>query len=282
MNYRHLYHAGNFADVVKHLVLTLMLQALARKESPYVYFETHAGTGRYDLAHDAARKTAEYRDGIGRLWTADDLPPACAPYRDAARAINADGRLRFYPGSPRIAQTLLRPQDRMVLAELHPGECERLKGEFAHTPRVAVHYQDGLVALKGWVPPPERRGLVLIDPPYERDSEWDNVGAALEQALARWATGVYAVWYPLKAHSPLARLTRHLKSLSADKVLSLVFELYPRDTPFKLNGCGMIIVNPPWRLDTELKPVLSWLAERLRQTPSGVARVSSGLPAGER
>ena len=282
MNYRHLYHAGNFADVVKHLVLTSLLQALARKESPYVYFDTHAGTGRYDLTHDAARKTGEYRDGIGRLWTANDLPPAAAAYRDTVRAMNADGRLRFYPGSPRIAHGQLRADDRMVLAELHPGEYERLKGEFTHTSRVAVHYQDGLVALKGWVPPPERRGLVLIDPPYERDSEWDDVGAALEQALVRWATGVYVVWYPIKARAPLARLTRHLKSLPPDKVLSLVFELYPHDTPFKLNGCGMIIVNPPWQLDTELKPLLSWLAERLRQAPSAAARVSPGLPLGNR
>lgn len=278
MNYRHLFHAGNFADVFKHLVLTLLLQALARKESPFVYFDTHAGTGRYDLVHGAARKTGEYRDGIGRLWSAPDLPPACAVYRDAVRAMNPDGRLRFYPGSPRIAHALLRPQDRIVLAELHPVECERLKNEFAGVPRVAVHCQDGFMALKGWAPPVERRGLVLVDPPYERDEEWNEAGAAVAQAWQKWAGGVYALWYPLKARSPLARMTRHLARLPADKVLSLEFTLQPRDTPFKLNGCGMVVVNPPWQLDTQLKPMLTWLADRLRQTPSSAARIEWGTP----
>lgn len=279
MNYRHLFHAGNFADVFKHLVLTLLLRALARKESPFVYFDTHAGTGRYDLAHEAARRTGEYRDGIGRLWDANDLPPACVAYRDVVRAMNRNGRLRFYPGSPRIAHALLRPQDRMVLAELHPVECEWLKTEFAGVPRVAVHCQEGLLALKGWAPPVERRGLVLIDPPYERDEEWNAAGAAVAQALQRWAGGVYALWYPLKAKSPLARMTRHLAALPVDKVLSLEFMLHPRDTPFKLNGCGMIIVNPPWQLDSELELLLSWLADRLRQSPSSAARVGCGIPS---
>lgn len=278
MNYRHLYHAGNFADVFKHVALTMLLQALARKDAPYVYFDTHAGTGRYDLAHDAARKTAEYRDGIGRLWAAEDMPTACAPYRDTVRALNSDGRLRFYPGSAWIAHSLRRAHDRLVLAELHPGECERLKMEFARVPHVAVHYQDGLMALKGWVPPPERRGLVLIDPPYEQDHEWDQVGAAVEQAWDRWSTGMYAIWYPLKARSPLGRLTRHLKAPPADKVLTAEIQLYPRDTPFKLNGCGIIIINPPWQFDTQFQPVLTWLAERLRQTSSSTAHISWGLP----
>ena len=279
MNYRHLFHAGNFADVFKHLVLTLVLQALARKETPFVYFDTHAGTGRYDLLHDAARETGEYRDGIGRLWDAKNAPPACAAYREAVGALNPDGRLRFYPGSPRIAHALLRPQDRMLLAELHPVECERLKKEFAGVRRVAVHCQDGLLALKGWVPPVERRGLVLIDPPYERDEEWNDAGAAVVQALERWAGGVYALWYPIKAKSPLSRLTRHFARLPVDKVLSLEFTLQPRDTPFKLNGCGMFIVNPPWQLDTQLDPLLAWLADRLRQTPSSAARMGWGIPS---
>ena len=282
MNYRHLYHAGNFADVFKHIVLTLLLQALARKESPYAYFETHAGTGRYDLRHPAAAKTGEYRDGIGRLWAAPDLPDACAAYRDAVRALNGDGHLRFYPGSPRIAHTFLRPSDRMVLAELHPYECERLKGEFAHVPRAAVHCQDGLAALKGWVPPVERRGLVLIDPPYERDEEWEQVGAAVARAVTRWPTGVYALWYPIKAHSLLGRMTRPLASLPAEKLLSVTLHVYPPDTPFKLNGCGMMIVNPPWQLDTQLESLLPWLAERLRQASAAAGRVEQGLTPGNR
>lgn len=282
MNYRHLYHAGNFADVFKHIVLTLLLQALARKESPYVYFDTHAGSGRYDLAHEAAHKTGEYRDGIGRLWNATDAPPVLAKYLDAVRALNTNGRLRFYPGSPRIAQTLMRAQDRMVLAELHPYECDRLKGEFMHVPRVAVHCQDGLAALKGWVPPAERRGLVLIDPPYERDAEWQEVGVAVTQALRRWAGGVYAIWYPLKAKSPLPRMARALAAASIDKVITAELELHPRHAPFRLNGCGITIINAPWRIGDELRALLPWLVERLRQTPTSTGSVTTALPASNR
>src|SRR5581483_7405736 len=173
MNYRHGYHAGNFADVVKHLILTLLLKALAHKPAPWAYIDTHAGAGRYDLAAPEPLKTAEYRDGIGRLWAANDLPEECVDYLNLVRALNPDGALRYYPGSPWIAHALRRSHDRLVLAERQPQECARLKAVFARAERVSIHCADGVAGIKAWVPPAERRGVVLIDPPYERPAEWD-------------------------------------------------------------------------------------------------------------
>ena len=268
VNYRHLYHAGNFADVVKHVVLTLLLQAMARKDAPFVYIETHAGAGRYDLTHPLATKTAEWRDGIGAIWQAPDAPAAIVSYLDIVRAQNQTGALRWYPGSPRIASTLLRPQDRMVLAELHPEECERLRAEYTRVPRVQVQCQDGLAGLRAWLPPKERRGLVLIDPAYERETEWREVGQAMAAARRRFATGTYAIWYPIKARSLAGRLAKAFADLPAEKVLHIGFNRHPADAPLKLNGCGLWIVNPPWQLELPLQTALDWLVKQWGGRPA--------------
>lgn len=268
VNYRHLYHAGNFADVVKHVVLTLLLQAMARKDTPFVYIETHAGAGRYDLTHPLATKTGEWRDGIGAIWQAADAPAAIAPYLDIVRAQNPTGALRWYPGSPRIASALLRPQDRMVLAELHPEECQRLHAEYARVPRVQVQCQDGFAGLRAWLPPKERRGLVLIDPAYEREAEWREVGQAVTAARRRFATGTYAIWYPIKARSLAGRLTKAFADLPAEKVLHVGFNRYPPDAPLRLNGGGLWILNPPWQLDLPLQAALDWLVKQWGGPPA--------------
>lgn len=277
MNYRHIYHAGNFADVFKHLILTLLLKALARKDAPFVYIDTHAGAGRYDLHAPEARKTAEYHDGIGRLWGADNVPAECADYLEIVRALNPDGVLRHYPGSPWIAHALRRGQDRLVLAECEPQECRRLETIFAPASRVSIDGGDGLARLKAWLPPGERRGLVFVDPAYERDAEWDEVAAALGFAYRRWPRGSYAVWYPIKARAPATRFMSALAAAGFDQILRAELTVQAPDTPFRLNGCGVVMFNPPWRVGEGLEPLLGWLAERLRRGALAGARVEAGF-----
>jgi 23S rRNA (adenine2030-N6)-methyltransferase len=276
MNYRHLYHAGNFADVFKHAVLVRLLQALKRKPKGFAYVETHAGGGRFDLHAADAQKTGEYRDGIARLWT--DPLDGHEDYLAAVRAQNPGGQLRYYPGSPRIARSLLRTQDRMRLAEQLPAECARLQTEFVHDAQVSVSCADGYAALKAWLPPPERRGIVFVDPPYERNDEWERVAEAVATAVTRWPQGVYAVWYPLKPGAPVARLKSALVTAGLRNILAVEFLVWPADTPFRLNGCGMLILNPPWQIDAELRSLLEPLARRLKQGPATAWTVAWLVP----
>ncbi len=264
MNYRHIFHAGNFADVFKHAILTLLLKALHAKDKPFVYLETHAGSGRYDLESEAARKTNEARAGIGRLWPQREKFPELVDYFSAVQALNRGGSPRFYPGSPQLARTLLRAQDRMLLFELVPEECARLRDEFAHEPQVQIFCQDGYAGLKAQLPPRERRGLVLIDPPYEAGGEFAQAFEALKLAHARWATGIFALWYPVKERAPVARMYRALEASGIRKVLCAELMLYPEDTAFRLNGSGLIVVNPPWKLDENLRDLLPRLLRVLQ------------------
>lgn len=273
MNYRHLFHAGNFADVFKHLILVRLLAALKRKDTAFAYLETHAGKGRYDLRAPDALKTAEYRDGIARLWR-EPLDVDIEDYLAIVRAHNRGDELRYYPGSPHIARALLRAQDRMRLAEQEPEECAQLQAEFTGDRQASVACTDGYSALKGWLPPPERRGLVLIDPPYERADEWDRLRAALIFAAQRWPQGCYAVWYPLKASAPLARFKSKLVAAGLRKLLVAELSVWPAATPFRLNGCGMLLLNPPWQIDSELKALLGPLAQRLQQGPASAVAVN--------
>src|SRR5262245_20192966 len=195
--YRHLFHAGNFADVFKHALFTRLLVLLERKDKPLFYLDTHAGIGLYDLSHPWAQKLAEFREGVERLWARTDLPALLGPYVDAVRADNPDGRLRRYPGSPRIAQRLLRDTDRIVLTELNLDDCKQLAELFAHDRRAVVEHADGYQALKAHLPPRERRGLILVDSSFDRPREFERLTQALSMAHRRFATGVFAFWYPL-------------------------------------------------------------------------------------
>ncbi len=263
LSYRHSFHAGNFADVLKHSVLALLLEGLRRKEAPFCYLETHAGVGRYDLHGAAAQKTGEWREGVAHLWSAAEPPQAAAPYLDAVRALNDDGTLRFYPGSPRIARHLLRPQDRMVLMELHPADLPLLQQEFAGDRRVAVRHQDGFTGLKALLPPKEKRGLVLIDPSYEVKDEFDRVVEVLLQSHRRWPTGIYALWYPILNRASIDRLHRRLRDSGIRRILYAELSLRPDDAPFGMNGSGMLIINPPWQLDQQLTHLLPWLWQQI-------------------
>lgn len=263
MNYRHLFHAGNFADVFKHVVLTLLLRSLQRKDSPFCYFDTHAGAGRYDLASPAAQRNGEFRNGIGRLWDMKSNPGGLADYLAAVHALNPDGRLRFYPGSPLIARQLLRDRDRMVLCERHPEEYAHLKAEFAGDRRVAVHERDGYEAMNALLPPKERRGLVLLDPPYEQVDEFEQIVSGLDAAGRRWSTGIYGVWYPIKDRAAVTRFHTGLRATRWRKVLNAELTLFPEDTDLRLNGCGLAVINPPWGFDGALEGLLPELRQRL-------------------
>jgi 23S rRNA (adenine2030-N6)-methyltransferase len=254
MNYRHAFHAGNVADVLKHAVLTLVIGHLKRKETPFFILDTHAGIGAYDLQADEARRTGEWRDGIGRVLAAPDPPPDLAPYLAAARA--EPGR---YPGSPALARGLMRPGDRLALVELHAEDFGRLRGLFSGDRQVAIRHEDGYKALKSLLPPPERRGLVLIDPPYEVADEWDRLLAGLRQGLARWRTGTYLLWYPIKAGGADERFRADLMMADLPPTLAVELIIRPRDAT-GLAGSGLAVVNPPWMLEEQLGRMLPWLA----------------------
>jgi 23S rRNA (adenine2030-N6)-methyltransferase len=276
--YRHLFHAGNFADVFKHALLARLLIALGEKDKPYCYLDTHAGTGRYDLRHAWAEKAREYANGIGRIWDRTDAPELLAPYLSAVRAENPDGRLRFYPGSPRVARRLLRPVDRMILTELNKRDCADLASLFAADSRVQVVCQDGYQALKAYLPPKERRGLVLLDSSFDRAGEFARITEALAALTRRWATGVYAVWYPLMEPAAMRRFEREVIESGIRKILKLELTVAPESWTPTMRGCGMLIVNPPWKLDAVAKPLLAWLADTLAQSGSGGSSVRWLVP----
>ena len=273
LSYRHAFHAGNFADVFKHVLLVQLIRALRRKDKPFCVFDTHAGAGCYDLNAPPAQKNCEFAGGIGRLWTQTGLSSELADYVARVRAFNPDGPLRVYPGSPRIARALLRPGDRLTLTELHPTEHAALQTEFAGDRQVAVHHQDGYAALRALLPPPERRGLVLVDPAYELKIEFDRLTEAVRVIHRRWANGIIALWYPILDRAPSLRWQRTLQTLAIPAMLCVELGLYPYDGPPGLHGCGMILINPPWQLDETLDRLLPELLQCLRVGDHGQTRL---------
>jgi 23S rRNA (adenine2030-N6)-methyltransferase len=276
--YRHLFHAGNAADVFKHVLLARLMLALGKKEKPFFYLDTHAGTGRYDLSHPWARKNLEFENGIERIWHRSDLPAALKPYLQAVRAENANGKLRWYPGSPRIALRFMRTGDRMVLAELNREDFAALKELFGCERRVHPHLMDGYQALKAFLPPSERRGLVLLDSSFDRAGEFSRIVEALAGAHRRWATGSYATWYPLIERSALLAFERKVIATGMRKILKLELALNPDDWTLTARGSGMLVVNPPWGFDAEAKPLLDWLWRALSLQNEGRASVEWLVP----
>ncbi|MCL4800146.1 MAG: 23S rRNA (adenine(2030)-N(6))-methyltransferase RlmJ [Burkholderiales bacterium] len=283
LSYRHLFHAGNFADVFKHALLVRLLAALARKEKPFCYLDTHAGTGRYDLEHAWAQKAREFEHGIARVWQRADAPAALAEYLALVRAENPDGVLRRYPGSPCIARRMLRPGDRMVLTELNRSDFAELAERFAGDRQVQVRRMDGYEALGAFLPPPEHRGLVLIDSAFDRAGEFARIAAALAGAHRRWATGTYAVWYPIVEPPAVRRFEREVAETGIRRILQLALEVAPERGAGALpagwmHGCGMLVVNPPWRLDEEAGPLLDWLRAALGRNGHGAGAVRWLVP----
>ncbi|MFA7292549.1 MAG: 23S rRNA (adenine(2030)-N(6))-methyltransferase RlmJ [Rhodocyclaceae bacterium] len=268
LSYRHAYHAGNHADVLKHLVLVQLIDHLKQKEKPFWFVDTHAGAGLYGLDVGHATKLAEHEGGISRLWDRSDLPPAVAAYVDQIRPINPKGTLTAYPGSPWIAWQLLRPEDRLRLFELHTTDIKLLADNFhAAGRRAMVTHGDGFAGLKALLPPPPRRALVLIDPAYEMAAEYRTVVKTLEVALERFAIGTYAVWYPILAKPEAKALPEKLKALASQsgKPWLNVTLTVRKQAPgtFGMPGSGMFIINPPWTLEKTLREVMPWLVEVL-------------------
>jgi len=264
LSYRHAFHAGNHADVLKHCILVQLLRYMNQKDKPYWVIDTHAGAGRYLLDSAHATKTAEFAAGIGRLWQRNDLPPALADYVAQVRAMNSDGRLRHYPGSPWLAYELMRPDDRLRLFELHSTDCRLLEKTFAKAgTRVTVSQADGFMEFKSTLPPPPRRGLMLIDPAYEDKRDYLRVIAALKEGLSRFATGTFAVWYPQLQRGDARQLPEKLKKLPVKWLNAILTVRSPAADGFGMHGSGLFIVNPPWTLADALAETLPFLADAL-------------------
>ncbi|HLF96706.1 MAG TPA: 23S rRNA (adenine(2030)-N(6))-methyltransferase RlmJ [Methylococcaceae bacterium] len=274
LSYRHSFHAGNFADVLKHAVLVLLLEALQRKDKPFFYLDTHAGAGRYDLNAPAAQKNREFADGIERILSRSDAPPELAGYLAAVRSSQGQGRrLRHYPGSPYIARRHLRPGDRMALTELHPSDFAALRGLFAGDRQVQVENEDGYQAVKALLPPRERRGLVLFDPAFERREENTRLLEALQNAHRRWASGTFALWLPIQSSDTHAAFLRRVRATGIANILQAELTIAPESPLLGLCGTAMLVVNPPWKLDEQLNRLLPWLWQALSRHGLGGWRV---------
>ena len=284
MNYRHGFHAGNFADVIKHIVLVRVLVHLQDKPAAFRVIDSHAGAGLYDLTSDEAQRGGEWLTGIARVMQArfsQTTLPLLAPYLDIVRAFNPQTELKAYPGSPLIARALLRPQDRLTACEVEPAARKRLIDALRRDIQARVVDLDGWVALPAFVPPNERRGLVLIDPPYEAKDEFERIAAGFAAAFAKWPTGSYLLWYPAKSRRATDHLARHVARLAGTGAspatsLRLEFSVAPQAADAGLTSAGLLLVNPPWRLATELKAILPELEKPLGV--GGAARFRLEVP----
>ncbi len=267
MNYRHIYHAGNFADVFKHIVLILTADYLRKKDKPFFALDTHAGLGKYDLYSEQALKTGEAAQGVARLYGTDHkkLPPLIRRYFSFFPRYNRDRDLRTYPGSPLILRDTLREQDRLVANELHPDDYKALRNTLGGDDRIRVIQEDAYQTLKAMLPPPERRGLVLIDPPFEARNEFETMVTGLEEAHRRWATGIYLLWYPIKDRAAVDTFHQAVKDLAIPDCKALDFILNEPKEEGGLFGCGLLTVNAPWTLTDDLNAVMPWLIENLTQ-----------------
>jgi 23S rRNA (adenine2030-N6)-methyltransferase len=271
LNYRHAFHAGNFADCMKHALLVWMLRALARKPAGFMVLDTHAGIGRYDLGGAEAERTGEWRGGIGRLLAARDaglaMPEGIGDY---LRLID---RLGLYPGSPALIRALLRPEDRLVCCELHPEDHAGLRGLMRGEAQVSTHLRDGYEAMRAFLPPPERRALVIIDPPYETPDEFARLTEALRQGCSKFPSGIFAAWYPIKHRAPARAFHAAVAASGIRDVVAVELLLREPIDPERLNGCGLLVVNPPWRFMEEAAPTLASLAAVFAEGEGGVRLV---------
>ncbi|GGC17907.1 ribosomal RNA large subunit methyltransferase J [Oxalicibacterium flavum] len=294
-SYRHGFHAGNHADVLKHLVLIQLLKYLNQKDAPYMMIDTHAGAGVYALDSEYATKNAEFETGIAPLWERDDLPPAVADYVGLVKSLNPSGKMRHYPGSPYCAEQVLREQDRLRLFELHPADSKLLADNFrkleahaaaqgqrptARGKRVMIERSDGFAALKALLPPPSRRALVLIDPPYEDKGDYRAVVDAVSDSLRRFATGVYAIWYPALNRNESRQMPERLKKLPSNGWLNVTLSISsPSPDGFGLRSSGMFIHNPPWTLEATLREVMPYLVDVLGRDGGASFTIEEGRTA---
>ena len=276
MNYRHAYHAGNHADVLKHAVLARLMEHLKKKDKPFRVIDAHAGIGLYDLAGLEAGKTGEWEGGIGKLAEPfnAEIEALLAPYRAVIAALNPDGGLRYYPGSPELSLRLMRPNDRLIANELHPQDAVALERQYLHDPRCDVTAMDAETCLKAKLPPPERRGVILVDPPYELKTEAEKTVRMLEQGVRRFAQGVFVVWYPMKADQTAETVLTGAREIDLPGTLKVQMRVREAFKGGGLAGSGLVILNAPWKLDAELRQLVPALAQRLGIGSWGQAEVS--------
>jgi 23S rRNA (adenine2030-N6)-methyltransferase len=280
LSYRHAFHAGNHADVLKHLVLTLCLRHMNAKDKPWFLLDTHAGAGLYALDSESAKKTAEYVDGIARLWNRSDLPAPLLPYLEAIQACNGGSKLRLYPGSPWLAAHFAREADGLRFCELHSTDFALLRREFKDAGRrTKVEQADGFQAMKAALPPPSRRGLVLIDPSYEIKADYLRVIEALKDGIKRFATGTYLVWLPFLPSIEARAFPDKLKKLPADWLLASLAVRGPSTKGRGMHGSAMFVINPPWTLNGDLELCLPWLAKMLAQDGQAASSVTGSTSA---
>jgi len=287
MNYRHHYHAGNFADVWKHVLVVHLVAAMQRKEKGFLYLDTHAGRGAYDLESasrgDSLARAPEWPDGIGRLQEQAGLSELVNGYLglvqdfDRRQGGAVDGP-RHYPGSPVLVQAMIRPQDRMVVCEKQEDECAQLSEQMARGFRCSVQATDGYRAVKAMLPPPEKRALVLIDPPFESPKEFGDIANALKQGLRRLPATVFAIWYPITDRARVNTFFREIEGVELPPTVAIELTVAGEEAPMKMRGCGLLVVNPPWKLQEETEAALAQLAKLLAQASGGRSRFTWLVP----
>ena len=272
--YRHAFHAGNHADVLKHCVLQQILLYMNQKNKPYWVIDTHAGAGMYSLASDYANTKSEYLDGVARLWECDDLPPVLNDYMSLIQLCNNKGDWTLYPGSPEVIRRTIRADDRMRLFELHPTDFEILEENFERDRQAKLFKSDGFASLKALLPPPTRRAVIFMDPPYEIKSDYPKVVDALQEGLSRFAEGVYVVWYPILTRGDHIRMIESLRKLS-EKTLNIAMTVQePDEKGFGMLGSGLFVINPPWTLKDTMQDIMPYLVEKLAQYPGASYDIS--------
>jgi len=279
LSYRHAFHAGNHADVLKHLVLVRLLRHFLQKDKAFWVIDSHAGAGRYDLDHGYATRLAEYAEGIGRLWAHQNLPPALADYVELVRRFNRGGALTAYPGSPAFAAELLRPGDQLRLFERHSTDSALLQANFGGDKRIHIRAGDGFAGLKSVLPPAPRRGLILIDPSYETRDDYTKVVVALKDSLARFATGTYLIWYPRLARPEARQLPERLRRLPLQSWLDASLDVRtPSADGVGMHGSGLFVINPPWTLPGDLETCLPVLVAALGQDSGASFQLDRHIP----
>ena len=269
LSYRHSYHAGNHADVLKHCVLTLCIDSLSEKEKPFLYLDTHSGAGRYLLQSEHAEKTGEYLDGINKIWNKADMPACLQSYLSVLKYYNRGENLKYYPGSPLIAKQLLREQDRLSLTEIHSSDYPLLRQEFNKDKRANVLREDGFAQLKSKLPPISRRGIILIDPSYEIKDDYLKVVSGLQDGYKRFATGVYLIWYPVVLRSQTQKMINAIVDTGIKHILQIELGVKPDNIHKGMTASGMIVINPPWKLAEQMNTVLPWLQNYIDPTRQG-------------
>ena len=278
LSYRHSYHAGNHADVLKHIVLTLCINSLKEKEKPFLYLDTHSGAGRYLLQSEHSEKTGEYLSGINLIWQQSETPELLNTYLSVLKRYNPFDNLKYYLGSPLIAKQLLREQDKINLTELHPSDYPLLRQEFSKDKRARVLREDGFSQLKSKLPPESRRGIVLIDPSYEIKDDYQKIPKALLEAYKRFATGIYLIWYPVVSRTQTQKMIDEIVNLGIKKISQFEFAIKPDNNQKGMTASGMIVINPPWKLQQQMQTIMPWLKNTLDTEKMGNYLIKELVP----